>query len=662
MPVVRRLVNQRAKRSVKSAVSSSRGPKSGVVKTAANAPCARDGATIDKLLTLIQAKPVAAADDTAPATRRRRTEDTGASLRLTRTPHGMCPTHPASDGGLLDRLSNILHAVYVVALTEKAQLGLPIYGNGPAAPAPRADSAHTTPFTLNPTRSTANGDVSTTIMRDAHEPTHIDVQSSEGDRVESTRVSATAPARNHTPVTPIWNVVVNERFCYNVTRYCQFTVGVDDVAKVAAAFPRLLRLRWTDAAPHRHLSGHRVAGTNAISAATVTASALTARAYLMCSRVPSPDEVRKGGLTQSHESHTHDRGPVGGTHTAPHSDRAHEHWLTSVTAYGSYMDQRRREACETDTRAHLESRRELVEVSGAVVEGAAARDTRLDSPKAGTRGSRASSRTTTTTAAARRAAWERTPRGEACEQRRRTGRTEVRTADSAAATAPRSRGHQPRVVATRSQARTSAPQGTHEEGAVDDATLLAQLSHQLRASLSEDKLRSLLAQMRHDASNVDAKEKERVNRLQEMERVITAYEHVHSLLGLKRRSMNAGQLLYAMQHEGHFDDRRSARSQLQFLLQCEATGLSAVSLNYGPAAPTMSGHDATQAGRSERPSAAAAASTQPVANEASTTSVGACRDIMSLSESELQLVLVTLDRSHASMPRFREFVHKTMHT
>ncbi|EKF32669.1 hypothetical protein MOQ_003473 [Trypanosoma cruzi marinkellei] len=115
---------------------------------------------------------------------------------------------------------------------------------------------------------------------------------------------------------------------------------------------------------------------------------------------------------------------------------------------------------------------------------------------------------------------------------------------------------------------------------LSDEELLAQISKELRASLSEKKLRYLLAQMRREAIGLDAKEQELVTRRQQRERLLATYDLVRVILGERRSVCSITQLVQQMVAQNRFrDGEESVLKQLASLARYSESGIAIFAFN-----------------------------------------------------------------------------------
>ncbi|KEG15239.1 hypothetical protein DQ04_00141270 [Trypanosoma grayi] len=120
-------------------------------------------------------------------------------------------------------------------------------------------------------------------------------------------------------------------------------------------------------------------------------------------------------------------------------------------------------------------------------------------------------------------------------------------------------------------------------GGVSDEELLAQISKELRASLSEDKLRAVVAQMRRESLGLEAKEQEKISRRQRQERLLSTYDLVRSILGEKRSVCNTAHILQQMAAQNRFgDDMDGALEQLASLARHKESGIVLFKLDDEP--------------------------------------------------------------------------------
>ncbi|ORC85632.1 uncharacterized protein TM35_000342440 [Trypanosoma theileri] len=115
---------------------------------------------------------------------------------------------------------------------------------------------------------------------------------------------------------------------------------------------------------------------------------------------------------------------------------------------------------------------------------------------------------------------------------------------------------------------------------ISDEQLLAQLSAELRASLSKEKLRSVLEQMRREALGLDAKEQEEITKRQRRERLLSTYDLVRSVLGETRSLCNMGVLIKQMMAQNRFDDdMERLLQQLASLVKYNESGIIVYALD-----------------------------------------------------------------------------------
>ncbi|ESL12047.1 hypothetical protein TRSC58_00191 [Trypanosoma rangeli SC58] len=110
---------------------------------------------------------------------------------------------------------------------------------------------------------------------------------------------------------------------------------------------------------------------------------------------------------------------------------------------------------------------------------------------------------------------------------------------------------------------------------VNDEELLAQISKELRASLSEEKLRCVVAQMRREVMGLDAKQQELVTRRQQREHLLSTYDLVCAILGERRSVCNLAQLVPQMAAQNRFgDDEKKILQQLASLVLYRESGIA----------------------------------------------------------------------------------------
>ncbi|KAG5489009.1 hypothetical protein JIQ42_00629 [Leishmania sp. Namibia] len=442
-------------------------------------------------------------------------------------------------------LAQLLHGMCLVSLIEKAQLGAMHYSNGSSSCVAEmrisSDMASLPP---------ASGGLSA-----SHEQ-------------------------------PMHSVAVDDRWLDAVTRYCHFTCSIDDVARVAMAFPELVRVRWTlqtsrgsapppvrvradghsDATEPLSLSASDQQVTSARSRAASSVGKLLGRLYLMASHVISVQEA---------ELHLQQALQRKGTLAAQHAWRE---LVNHHTAYSAYADWTK----------------SVMAPSPDVKAGGAA-PPMWQAPNA-TAGTLDDFSDTSTGGKAT-----------ACDK--------------------------------------------------SDDQLLQQVSAELRVSLSAPMLRALLTQMRRDVAQTEKHERQRTAERQLSERVMSAYEQVRALLGGKHASSrSAWSLLVAMRAESRFHETLDAVALLSRLLCISASGLTATMLREAEVQverrpPTRKGTAATANGKKAR------GKRKREAEEADATSLfhatkavlESVTDLRGLSEEQLQLVRVQLDRSKGSV-------------
>lgn len=474
-------------------------------------------------------------------------------------------------------LATLLHSMYLVTFTEKAQLGA-MYSRNGGATAQQANHSSTAAASI-PTPDTprvGSGSSAAPSVADA-----LDVAAG----------AAALPVSSH-------SITVDARWLDAVTRYCHFTVTLDDVARVAMVFPELLQVRWSveqqdrraaDAAPLDALSGAHTLGRTAdeerlqlggdgvttptrgsAGAVSVSAGKLVARVYLCQDRVISMEEADRQ-LTQSLR-----------TKSSPTAQRAWRALVNHHTASAAFVDS-------------LNRRRRGGHHDGCVDVSTAASDANADAPML----------------------------------------------------------LQKEASLLEESSRLPKNSGVAVEDTVSDEVLCASLSAELRASLSAAKLHALLRQMRRDAAHVEEAEQHRIAQRQLQERMLNAYEHVRALYGPKdTRGRSALSLLTAMQHESRFEDTLDIKALLSTLLAIPASGLSATMLREErvvaePVPPA--GNTKGVATRGKRKRAEEGSAETPVVVRVAETALVPVTDLRELTDAELELVLVRLDRAHGSV-------------
>ncbi|TPP48708.1 hypothetical protein CGC21_15290 [Leishmania donovani] len=199
---------------------------------------------------------------------------------------------------------------------------------------------------------------------------------------------------------------------------------------------------------------------------------------------------------------------------------------------------------------------------------------------------------------------------------------------------------------------------------VSDDQLLQQLSAELRASLSAPMLRALLSQMRRDAAHTEKRDQQRTVERQLNERIMSAYEQVRALLGGKQaKSRNAWSLLVAMREESRFDDALDAAALLSRLLRIPASGLTATMLceaevRAEPPSATWEGKATKAKGKAVRGKRKREADEVDAALlvHVTETTIESVTDLQGLSEEQLRLVRVQLDRANGSVKGVMEAI------
>ncbi|KPA81702.1 hypothetical protein ABB37_04005 [Leptomonas pyrrhocoris] len=473
-------------------------------------------------------------------------------------------TAPDARSGAWDaHLAQLLHSMYLVSFTEKAQLGAMYSRNGAAAAQPAVKAGSSA----------------------------ADATSQVTNSIDSSFSASAAPANVEIPMCS-HSITVDERWLNAVTRHCHFTVTLDDVARVAMVFPELLRVRWTmeeqnwstTAAPYfdellEHPAGARsnVSATTQCdnsqlgTAATIPLGGkLIARVYLCQNRVVSVEEAAEQ-LTRTLRL----KGSVA-------AQRAWKALVNHHTGYAAYVDGPGR------------------------------------SPRV--------SKTSTNDA--------------------------TLTTDSLQSSAS---------LSQREARKRNEKDAQRNDSTLDDEALCGTISAELRASLSAPKLRALLRQMRKDATHVEEAEQHLIAQRQLQERMLNAYEHVRALYGPKdTRGRSALTLVAAMQQESRFEDTLDSTALLSSLLAIPASGLSATMLCEGrvvvepvtrQAQPTaMKG--VPQGGkrkRAEEDEATRNVDNSPVAVRVMEPSLEPATDLRGLTDAQLELVLVRLDRTKGSV-------------
>lgn len=185
-------------------------------------------------------------------------------------------------------------------------------------------------------------------------------------------------------------------------------------------------------------------------------------------------------------------------------------------------------------------------------------------------------------------------------------------------------------------------------------SLLSGISRELQQSLSKAKLQEVLRQMEKDAGRVEEDEYERIERQQEEERLVSTYAHIRSLFGSKQVSMSAAALLQALEAESRYEDSRGFLRQMELLLSCPASGVSAFTLE-GVVAPVPTAPD-PQPRRAhhhrKRPRKDVGPAARPSADDGATpAALMTVGTLTSLSAAQLAMVLVRLDRNQGSLQR-----------
>ncbi|CCW70000.1 unnamed protein product [Phytomonas sp. Hart1] len=336
------------------------------------------------------------------------------------------------------------------------------------------------------------------------------------------------------------SVKLSRRWIEAVTYYCGVSVGMDDVAKVAAAFPRWMRVKWGVEEAANGLArsqGLRPRGTNfgeadshpAASAGgsmekqcmggpMPAAEELTARFYILASHVPSIEEAStelQNFLRAKDASES-------------------KNWLDKIVQY---------RALDAYTEQQLE------EFPGG------------PSPSAHTQASLGDIPVQSKKDEKKREA--PAPSVDAPDP----GRGGTFTVSSPSPCMP------PQFL---DFAPSEPPHNDHDE---DDVALLTMLSPQLKASLSAAKLKEVLRFMKREATNAAAEELSRIEKKQEEERLLNTYAHLRSLFGRGKTELNAARLLERLATESLFEDHPHVLSQLSLLLNRRGSGLSAVTLS-----------------------------------------------------------------------------------
>ncbi|RNF08403.1 hypothetical protein TraAM80_02864 [Trypanosoma rangeli] len=126
----------------------------------------------------------------------------------------------------------------------------------------------------------------------------------------------------------------------------------------------------------------------------------------------------------------------------------------------------------------------------------------------------------------------------------------------------------------------NSDEDANDGGEVNDEELLAQISKELRASLSQEKLRCVVAQMRREVMGLDAKQQELVTRRQQREHLLATYDLVCVILGERRSVCNLAQLVPQMAAQNRFgDDEEKILQQLASLALYRESGIAMFSLD-----------------------------------------------------------------------------------
>lgn len=462
-------------------------------------------------------------------------------------------TSDSPSGGAWNmHLAQLLHSMYLVTFTEKAQLGA-MYGRNSATAAVGTSAPSSASVT--------------------HEKVDI-------------------PVCSH-------SITVEERWLDAVTRYCHFTVSLDDVARVAMVFPALLQVRWsmeardrcaTDTAVNDGVAEQQPQRVNTAASSSESAhqddaaqiplmgGKLVARVYLRESRVVSIDEASEQ-LTELLRK----KGSAS-------AQRVWKSLVNHHTAYAAYLD----------------------------------------------------------------------------------GWRSIHVSSTAASTSVEDASHHTQQHDKEGPFRSDRESNPHtdpHDDVITDEALCVTLSAELRASLSAAKLQALLRQMRKDALHVEEAEQQRIAQRQLQERMLNAYEHVRALFGRKdTRGWSARALLTALQEESRFEDALDIKALLSSLLAIPASGLSATMLRESrvvaeaaplqPASAPVKG--VTSRGKRKRAGEEAAEQQQrknshtsdanpPVVVRVVEPSLEPVTDLRSLTDAELELVLIALDRAKGSV-------------
>jgi hypothetical protein len=441
-------------------------------------------------------------------------------------------------------LAQLLHSMYLVTFTEKAQLGA-MYG--PVSAAGVSMQKQTATAATNATE----------VLPLSGAPTTLD------------SVTAASPhVCSH-------SITVDSRWLDAVTRYCHCTTTLDDVARVAMVFPALLYVRWSMEQQERHaidasyveeLSEQPHESRSFAAAASSPVGKLAARVYLLNDHVISLEEATEQ-LTQSLC-----------TKGSSAAQRAWRALVNHHTAYAAYVDGQR----HSDVRGATDGGLEQV---------------------------------------------------------------------------PRDHSEHNEVTASTSRKLGKGERKPPEEDdAVEDEVLCATLSAELRASLSAAKLHALLRQMRKDAAHVEEAEQHCIAQRQLQERMLNAYEHVRALYGAKdTQGRSASALITAMQEESRFEDALDIKALLSSLLETPASGLSATMLREecvvaAPLTPTPAKDVVTRRKRKRVEGEKEKGSAEPpVVVRVIEPSLEAVTDLRHLSDAQLEVVLVRLDRAKGSV-------------
>ncbi|CBH16008.1 hypothetical protein, conserved [Trypanosoma brucei gambiense DAL972] len=119
-------------------------------------------------------------------------------------------------------------------------------------------------------------------------------------------------------------------------------------------------------------------------------------------------------------------------------------------------------------------------------------------------------------------------------------------------------------------------------GSVSDEELLRQLSAELRATLTGERLKGVLAQMRREALGLEAREEELINRRQRQERLLSTYDLARVLLGEKRSACNVAELVEQMVRQNRFGDgKEGIIEQLVCLSKVKESGMTIIRVDEG---------------------------------------------------------------------------------